>query len=153
MLVRAGLTTALVDGLFSSVLSVIYGSTPVRLFQGVAATLIGTTALTGGTRTALVGVLMHVTVAFTWSAVFLFVALRASWVRRLMASRYGVLKVAALYGPMIWIVMSWVVIPVLMRRPPRITLRWWIQLLGHFPFVGVPIVASVRYRMNEQGIP
>jgi len=68
--------------------------------------------------------------------------LRWEWIRGLLASRHGVLKVAALYGPFIWMVMSLVVIPALTQRPPRITLRWWIQWFGHIPFVGIPIVAS-----------
>jgi hypothetical protein len=70
--------------------------------------------------------------------------LRAPWVRSLLASPYGVVKVAALYGPLIWMVMSLVVIPIFTRRPPTIGVRWWIQWIGHIPFVGVPIVASSR---------
>jgi hypothetical protein len=142
-LVRAGLLTGIVDGLFSSVLSAFfYGSTVTRLFQGVAAVLLGSEALNGGRRTALIGLLMHFGVAFIWSAVFLFLVWRWDWIRGLLASRYGVLKVAALYGPFIWMVMSLVVIPVLTHRPPRLTPRWWIQWFGHIPFVGVPIVAA-----------
>jgi len=142
-LVRAGLLTGIVDGLFSSVLSAFfYGSTVSRLWQGVASVLLGSDALNGGRRTALIGLLMHFGVAFAWSAVFLFLLLRWEWIRGLLASRHGVLKVAALYGPFIWMVMSLVVIPALTQRPPRITLRWWIQWFGHMPFVGVPIVAS-----------
>jgi hypothetical protein len=144
-LLRAGLLTAVVDGLFSSILSVAaYGSTVSRLFQGVASVLLGADALSGGTRTAVIGVLMHVLVAFTWSAVFLFLVLRWNWVRGLLASPYGVLKVAALYGPFVWMVMSLVVIPVLAHRPPTITMRWWIQWFGHIPFVGIPIAAASR---------
>ena len=142
-LVRAGLLTGIVDGLFSSVLSAFfYGSTVSRLWQGVASVLLGSDALNGGRRTALIGLLMHFGVAFAWSAVFLFLLLRWEWIRGLLASRHGVLKVAALYGPFIWMVMSLVVIPALTQRPPRITLRWWIQWFGHIPFVGIPIVAS-----------
>lgn len=142
-LLRAGLLTAVVDGLFSSILSVAaYGSTVSRLFQGVASVLLGSGALSGGTQTVALGILMHVLVAFTWSAVFLFLVLRAKWVRSLLASPYGVLKVAALYGPFIWMVMSLVVIPILAHRPPTITTRWWIQWFGHIPFVGIPIVAA-----------
>ena len=141
-LVRAGIATAIVDGLFSSVLSVAaYGSTVVRLFQGVASVLIGPRAFEGGTATALLGVVMHVLVAFTWSAVFVFGVLRLPWVRRRMGSPWGILAVAALYGPLIWMVMSLAVIPTLAHRPPTIGLRWWVQLIGHIPFVGVPIVA------------
>ena len=142
-LVRAGLLTGIVDGLFSSVLSAFfYGSTVSRLWQGVASVLLGSDALNGGRRTALIGLLMHFGVAFAWSAVFLFLLLRWEWIRGLLASRHGVLKGAALYGPFIWMVMSLVVIPALTQRPPRITLRWWIQWFGHIPFVGIPIVAS-----------
>ena len=72
-LVRAGLLTGVTDGLFSSVLAVAaYHSTTTRLFQGVAATLLGKAAFEGGSLTALIGLLMHFGVAFGWSAVFLF---------------------------------------------------------------------------------
>ena len=148
---RAGLLTALIDGTFSSVLSVFfYHSTVARLFQGVASTLLGKAALDGGTPTALIGVAMHFGVAFGWSAVFLFVVSRWRWVRALLASNYGILKVAALYGPFIWLVMSLAVIPILLHRPPAITVRWLVQLIGHFPFVGLPIVwASCRSPARE----
>jgi hypothetical protein len=143
-LVRAGLLTGVIDGVFASVLAiVVYHSTAERLFQGVASTLLGKSAFEGGTATALIGVLMHFGVAFGWSAVFLFLVLRSSRVRDLLASPHGVVKVAALYGPFIWLVMSLAVIPLLVHRPPAITLRWWIQLVGHFPFVGLPIVATI----------
>jgi hypothetical protein len=142
-LVRAGLLTAITDGLFSSALSVaFYHSTVERLFQGVASTVLGSDAMNGGWPTALVGVLMHVGVAFGWSAVFLLVVMRLRWIRETLDSRYGVVKVASLYGPFIWVVMSFVVIPTLVHRPPTIGVRWLVQLIGHFPFVGLPIVAS-----------
>jgi hypothetical protein len=143
-LVRAGLLTAVTDGLFSSVLVVAaYGSTVTRLWQGVAAVLLGPSAFEGGSRTVLIGVAMHVGVAFAWSAVFLALAQRAAWLRRLLASPLGVVRVAAVYGPLVWTVMSLVVIPVLVRRPPSIGFRWWVQFFGHFPFVGLPIVAGI----------
>jgi hypothetical protein len=144
-LLQAGLLTALVDGLFSSALSVFaYGSTVSRLFQGVASVLVGPSALDGGTATAVLGVLMHLSVAFSWSAVFLFLVLRSSRIRKLVATWPGVAAVAAVYGPFVWCFMSLIVIPLLTHRPPRITVRWWIQFVGHFPFVGLPIVASSR---------
>jgi hypothetical protein len=143
-LVRAGLLTGVTDGLFSSVLSVaFYGSTVTRLFQGVASTILGKEALDGGTSTALIGVLMHFGVAFGWSAVFLLLVKRSAWIRRVLASPNGVVKVASVYGPFVWLVMSLVVIPLLLHRPPTINFRWWVQLIGHFPFVGLPIVAMI----------
>ena len=142
-LVRTGLLIGVVDGLFSSLLSVFaYHSTVARLFQGVASVLLGPSAFEGGLHTAGIGLLMHFGVAFAWSAVFLFLVLRWTRVRGLLSSTSGIVAVAALYGPLIWMVMSLVVIPALVHRPPTITMRWWIQLLGHAPFVGLPIVAS-----------
>ena len=146
-LLRAGLLTAVIDGLFSSALTVfIYHSTLARLWQGVASTLLGPDALTGGTRTALIGVAMHIGVAFGWSTVFLLLYLRSERLRRIVESPGGVLKVAAVYGPLIWLVMSLLVVPTLLHRPPSLTVRWLVQLVGHFPFVGVPIVAGISGR-------
>jgi hypothetical protein len=146
LLVRAGLLTGVADGLFSSALATLaYGSTVTRLFQGVASTLLGPTALTGGARTAAVGVLMHFGVAFGWSAVFLVLVQRSRWLREVLVRRYGVVTIAAIYGPAIWMVMSLAVIPALVHRPPAINFRWWVQLIGHFPFVGLPIVHTLRH--------
>jgi hypothetical protein len=143
-LVPAWLVTAVTDGLFASALSVFaYHSTVARLWQGVAATLLGPAALQGGIRTALIGVLMHFGVALWWSTVFL--TLYSAWprLRRIVSAVGGAIGAAVVYGPMIWLVMSWVVIPQLTGRPPTITIRWWVQLLGHIPFVALPIVATI----------
>lgn len=143
-LVRAGLITGVIDGLFSSALSAFaYGSTVTRLWQGVAATLLGPEALNGGTSTAVIGLLMHFGVAFGWSAVFLFLVTRSAWIRGLVTSHYGAIKTASLYGPLVWMVMSLAVIPFLTGRPPAINYRWWVQFFGHIPFVALPIVLSI----------
>ena len=141
-LLRAGLTTGISDGLFACVLAtVFFGSTVTRLWQGVASVLLGPAAFDGGTPTAATGVLMHFAVAFSWSTVFLLLILSSSWLRGAIASPSGVVAVAAVYGPLIWVVMSLVIIPLFTHRPPLINARWWIQLIGHAPFVGLPIVA------------
>ena len=152
-LVCAALLTGVVDGLFSSVLSVAaYNSTVSRLFQGVASVLLGNEAFNGGAKTVALGVLMHFSVAFVWSGIFLFLVLRWPWARAVLKSRYGVAKVASMYGPFVWMVMSLAVIPALTHRAPAITIRWWVQLIGHIPFVGLPIVAcSFRATPSAQG--
>src|SRR5262245_4136506 len=141
---RAGVLTGITDGLFSSVLSVaFYHSTVQRLFQGVASTLLGAEAFNGGSLTFAIGVLMHFGVAFGWSVVFLLIVKRAPRIYSLLKSPYGVVKVASLYGPFIWMVMSLAVIPILLHRAPAINIRWLVQLIGHIPFVGMPIVGSI----------
>jgi hypothetical protein len=150
-LVRAGLLTAAIDGLFSSILSAFfYGSTVARLWQGVASVLLGPGAMTGGTRTVLIGLLMHVAVAFTWSAVFLLLAGRIAPVRRILTSRSGALAVAAVYGPFIWLVMSLAVIPAMTHRPAAVNFRWWVQFFGHIPFVALPIAVVARHHLSTR---
>ena len=144
-LVRAGLLTAVSDFTFATVLTVgFYGGTFTRLWQGVASVPLGKDALDGGPRTMGIGLGLHLCVAFFWSAVFLFGAMHLGIVRRWLSSRLGVLKVAAVYGPVIWLTMTLVVIPLFTKRPPSFTVRWWIQLVGHVPFVAVPIAWSAK---------
>ena len=144
-LIRAGLVTGVTDAIFSSVLvAFVYGSTVTRLWQGVASVLLGASALDGGWRTAAIGLLMHFGVAFGWSAVFLVLALTSSWLCGVIASPYGALAVASIFGPLIWMTMSLVLIPLFTHRPPAINARWWVQFFGHIPFVPLPIVAIVR---------
>jgi hypothetical protein len=151
--VRAGLATALIDGTFSSVLSVAaYGSTVTRLFQGVASTVLGSRAIDGGTAPALIGVLMHIGVAFGWSAVFLLGLMRSRAIRRWTSTPAGIVGVAAVYGPAIWMVMSLIVIPTLTHRPPTLSFRWWVQFVGHFPFVGLPIVAASAWPVRREAV-
>ena len=71
-LARAGALTAIVDFTFSSVLvTVFYHSTFARLWQGVASVPFGPGAIGGGTRWTLIGIGLHICVAFTWSTIFL----------------------------------------------------------------------------------
>jgi hypothetical protein len=146
-LVRAGILTALSDFLFASFLSmVVYDSTFSRLWQGVASVPLGRQALEMGNRAVAIGLLLHLAVAFTWSALFLFVVMRSSRVRRVLESPGGVLKAATVYGPVIWLVMSLVVIPTFTGRPPTITSRWWVNLVGHIPFVALPMIWMLARR-------
>ena len=142
-LLRAWLLTGVIDGTWAIVLTLLYGRSLARLWQGIAATAFGERMFDGGTATVALGVLMHFGVAFGWSAVFLLLVTRWAWLRRVIASPNGVWKVAAVYGPMIWIVMSTAVIPLLTGKPLVITWRWWIQLAGHIVFVGLPIVSAI----------
>ena len=144
-LVPTWLVTAAIDGLFASALVVFaYHSTFTRLWQGVASTVLGPAAFQGGARTVLLGIVMHFGVALFWSAVFLLLFDSWPWLRRVVATPGGITAVAVVYGPLIWLVMSLAVIPMLTGRPPTFAVRWWVQLFGHIPFVALPIVAMTR---------
>jgi hypothetical protein len=86
---------------------------------------------------------MHASVALVWTTVFLVLALLSPRLRRIVATPAGILGVSTLYGPVIWIVMSFVVITRLTGRLQPVGARWWIQLFAHIPFVALPIVATI----------
>ena len=144
LLLRAWALIAVVDGIFATTLPVVaYGQPLGRVWKGVASVLLGPSAMQGGSGTLLVGLVMHAGVALAWTTVFLVLALSSARLRRIVATPMGVAGVAAVYGPAIWLVMSFVVIPRFTGRPPTINVRWWVQLLAHVPFVALPIVATI----------
>lgn len=142
--------TAVWDGICASLLSILaYGTSFSALWQGVATALPGG-AVFEGTTGVLVGLLLHVLVAFTWSAVFVIALSRAPALRAAIKTPGGALAVAAVYGPIIWLAMSLVVIPLATGRPPRIGgARWWVQIAAHVPFVTLPLVFTARHMLDR----
>lgn len=144
LVLASTLAVALLDGLFAIVLYVMRGSTTIeRLFQGIASALIGPAAYRGGATTFALGIALHLTVALAWSVIFLLALRGTSFVPRMLAWRFGALDVAVWYGPLVYVVMSMALIPLFTHRVPPITLNWVIVLLGHIPFVGLPIALIV----------
>lgn len=143
LLLRTWLLIAVVDGSWAIALTLAYGRSVARLWQGLAATPLGATMFDGGAPAVLLGILIHFSVAFIWSAVFLAATLQSAALRRVLAAPTGMVAVSAVYGPMIWVVMSAIVVPAFTHKPVDITYRWWIQCAGHIVFVGLPIVGSI----------
>src|ERR1051325_9975164 len=99
------LVTAAWDFLCASALTVFaYHGTFAGLWQGVASTLLGPTAIKGGAKPIAVGIALHLAVAFTWSALFVAAARMSPALRRAIATPGGALGVAVAYGPLIWLV-------------------------------------------------
>lgn len=123
------------------------GTTPDRLFQGVASALLGRAALDGGALTALLGLLMHFGVAFSWAALALLVYRRVAALRAL-----PVLLVGAFFGATVFCAMNFAILPLLSvaRHLYLATpVRWpgtmgWVQFGVHLVFVGQPIAAAAR---------
>ena len=143
------IVTAPWDFVCASALAVFgYHSTVARLWQGVAATVLGGPAAQLGGRGIAVGLALHLCVAFTWSALFVLLLARSQGLRRVVRRPAGALAVAAAYGPVIWLVMSCVVIPLATGRPPTFGFRWWVQVFAHLPFVTLPLVFTARRAMG-----
>ena len=139
------LITAAWDFVCATALSVFaYGGTFSRLWQGVASTAIGPKALTMGAGGVAVGVALHLAVALAWSAAFVLALAGSARLREAVARTRNAVWVALVYGPLIWLVMSLVVIPTATGRPPAFGFRWWVQVIAHVPFVTLPLVFTAR---------
>jgi hypothetical protein len=146
VLLPVWLVTAAWDAICASALSLFaYDTSPATLWRGVGSTALGPWVLERGASGVAAGLAVHLTVALTWSAIF--VAAVHAWpvLRRAIETAGGALAVAAAYGPVIWLVMSLVVIPLASGRPPRFGVRWWIQVGAHIPFVTLPLVFTARH--------
>lgn len=144
-LLHAGLLCGLVDGIWAVVLTLAREGSVAALFHGITAIVFGPETFEPGTASVLLGIGIHVGVAFLWSAVFLALLSRSAWLRSRLVAPAGMLGIAAIYGPLIWVVMSAAVIPLRTGQPVSVTPGWWIQLAGHAAFVGLPIVGSFAW--------
>jgi hypothetical protein len=106
-IVYGGLTVAVIDGLDAIVFfGLRSGVGPVRIFKGIAGGLLGRdAALAGGWPTALLGVVMHFTIATTIVALFVLLS------RRLPFLAERPLVWGPVYGIAAYFVMNLVVLP------------------------------------------
>lgn len=110
------------------------GSTPARIFRGIAAGVLGPTARTGGAGTAALGVALHFTVAF--GIVTTYVAAT----RLVPALNRRPWLFGPLYGVVAFLVMNFVVVPLsAIGAPPRFDAFGVANgLLIHMIGVGLP---------------
>ena len=141
---RAALLLAVVDFLWAIVLTSLYGRPPMSVWNGVASVAFGAEMLDAGWKGMAIGIAMHCTTAAWWSFVWVTAESRIAPLQRWTSTLAGALVVAAVFGPLIWVAMSGLVVPALTGRALVITSRWFVQLGGHALFVGPPIVLGAR---------
>jgi hypothetical protein len=142
VLVKTWLAVAVTDALFASATGMLIPPivTPARVFRGVASVLLGKSALDGGTTTAIIGLAMHFTVALIWASLFVFAVKNSWWLRDALDTWPNRILVAVVYGVSIWLIMTWIVIPAFLHRPPTLSLKYWVQMAGHPLFVVGPMI-------------
>jgi hypothetical protein len=115
------------------------GVAPSRILQSIASGVLGRAAFTQGTRSAVLGVMLHYFIATTVAAIYIFAS------RRLPLSRHPFLW-GSLYGGVVYIVMNYVVLPLskigLRPTPPLVPL---INGVAAIVFcIGVPTALIAR---------
>ncbi len=146
-IVWAGLTVAVLDALFAIVLYVVilHATTVPRVFQSIAAGLLGKASYGGGVPTVTLGIACHLTVAFGWTLIFYTASRRSDSIRALLRTNAGSIAIGLVYGMIIWLAMDFVVLRVSRATPtPVANWRFWAMLAWHAVGVGVPMVRILR---------
>jgi len=113
---------------------------PVRIFQSVAAGLLGPKSFQGGISTAALGLFLHFFIAFSWATIYYIAS------RRIAFMTESPVIAGMLYGELVWLVMNCVVIPLsALHHGPRFDMASIITgPIGHMFLVGLPIALAVR---------
>jgi hypothetical protein len=134
---------ALVIGSFDATFAIVFwlprGVAPIRIFQSIAAGLLGRAAFSGGLRSAALGVVIHFGISAAIVAVYL---LASRWLPILV--RQPVLC-GAVYGIMVYGFMNYVVIPLSATARGRFLASWVIaSIVVHAFLIGVPAALFAR---------
>jgi hypothetical protein len=136
-----GLIVAILDGLFAFVFyGLILGVKPLRIFQSVAAGLLGRASYDGGISSFLFGVLLHIVVAIGIAAVYYVASLK------LPVLIHRAVVCGLIYGMIAYLVMNYVVIPLSAIGYRPTTLRVFLPaFIAHALLVGLPVALVARW--------
>ena len=135
-----GLAVGVLDGLFALIFyGLVLGVRPLRIFQSVAAGVLGRASFDGGTRTFVLGVVLHFVVATCIAAVYYVASLKLPvLIRRAVVC-------GLVYGLLAYLVMNYVVIPLSAASPGRFSLRTFLPaFIAHAFLVGLPVALLAR---------
>lgn len=116
---------------------------PARVWRFVAGGALGKGAATGGSAVVAVGLLFHFVIAIGWTALF-FVAARA--LRLPLRTVPQALGIGAAYGFLVWLAMSFVVVPLskIGSRPLQLNAPTVVMILIHVVVIGGSIGLLAR---------
>lgn len=148
-IIPGGIVVGILDMLFAfSYYGWYLGGKPLRIFQNVAAGILGReSAVGGGVKTFALGLALHFVVATSIAAVFYLLS-------RLLPQllRYPYI-VGPIYGIAAFLGMNYVIIPLsaIRRFPGSIGRIFIVGLVGHMVFVGLPLalIASRSVRAHR----
>jgi uncharacterized membrane protein YagU involved in acid resistance len=145
-----GLVVGILDLLFAfTFYGLILGAPPLRIFQSVAAGLLGRpAAYEGGVKTFVLGILLHFVVATCIATVY-FLASQA-----LPVLIRHPLPSGLIYGMIAYLGMNYLVIPLsaISRSPgPKKLSIFLTEIIGHAFLVGMPLALLARRSAKKKG--
>jgi hypothetical protein len=145
--VAGGLAAGTLDIVYACVFWAVKAGVPAqRIFQSVAAGLLGKASFEGGGGTAVLGLALHYFIALSMSLVYYVVARRwpLLWQRPLLCGgAYGLL----LYG-----IMNYVVLPLSAAGSGTKDPLWvTLSIVVHVLLIGIPIALFARRALQQSG--
>jgi len=143
-----GLTAGGLDIIYACLFWAIKAGVPAqRIFQSVAAGLLGKASFSGGWPTALLGLALHFFIATTMSLTYFLVA------RRMPILGLRPIPFGAAYGLLLYVIMNFVVVP--LSKAPRGGAKdpLWVALsiVVHLVLIGIPIALFTRRALQNVG--
>jgi uncharacterized membrane protein YagU involved in acid resistance len=136
----AGLLAGALDITATSTLMTLQGIPLERLWQGIASGALGASAFKGGKKTAALGLFFHFAIAFIVAAIYYAIS------RQLPMIMERPVLWGALYGVVVHLVMSRVVVPLSAAPKREFSAKAFLtQLVIHICFVGLPIALTVAH--------
>lgn len=140
------LAVGVLDGLDAILVWALRGVGPQRVFQGVAAGLLGPEAFQRGAPAAALGLALHFLIATAVVAVYVLAS------RALPALLRRPVACGAAYGVGVWLVMNFAVIPLAFDRGPRLSPGMVANgLFAHVFLVGLPAAWAARRAARAPG--
>jgi hypothetical protein len=141
--------SVLLGGIIAGTLDITYawaywhiraGATAQRIFQSVAKGLLGAATFKGGTATAALGIFLHYFIATCMSLAYYFMARRRAALYE-QPWTYG-----PVYGAVLYVVMSFIVVPLSRARGGGSGGALWVTLsiVVHVLLIGLPIALFTR---------
>ena len=120
-------------------------TTAGRIFQSIAAGLLGKASYDGGTATIALGVVCHIVIAFAWTAIYFVASRRITSIRQFASSNAGNIITGLLFGAVMWLGMDFIVLPLsATKQTPPGNWQFWLQLGWHIVGLGPPLVRILK---------
>lgn len=138
--VKGGLVAAGLDLAFATTFWAVRADvSPLRVLQSIAAGVFGQASFTGGGATAVMGACLHIGIALAMAAAYVRLG---TWLPALKAHP---LRHGALYGLLLYAVMTFAVVPLSAAGPLPTDPVWAVaSVLAHVLLVGMPIAWFAR---------
>ena len=141
-----GLVAGALDITYACVFWAIKAGVPAqRIFQSVAAGVLGRDSFTGGWPTAVLGLVLHFFIATSMSVTYFLVARRVPILGR------RPVPFGAAYGLLLYVIMNYVVVPLSAAPQGGAKDPLWVALsiVVHAVLIGIPIALFTRRALQE----